>query len=114
VTSWLRGTRSWTSIVSTSPDRRPWSGDRFTSNRSPDHQDGCGVPTSWAQCLFSPVSIAGLATRYRCPTAEGATTREQDRPVLLAGARAVCHSPVRGTSYGNGPRQAGSLPEGVP
>src|ERR1019366_9427601 len=95
VTSWLRGTRSWTSIASTSPDRRPWSGDRFTSNRSPDHQDGCGVPTSWAQYLFSPLSIAGHATRYRCPTAEGATSREQDQPALLTCARAVCHSRKR-------------------
>ena len=38
MTSWLRGTRSWTSIASTSPDHRPRSGDRFTSNPSPDHQ----------------------------------------------------------------------------
>ena len=113
MTSWLRGTRSWTSIVSTSPDRRAWSGDRFTSNRSPDHRTDVVSPQvgrnissalpqspAWPRVIdVLPLKVLPLASRTS---------------LLCWPAPGLCAIPVRGSSYGDGPRQAGSLPGGVP
>lgn len=101
MTSWLRGTRSWTSIVSTSPDRRPWSGTDVVSPQVGSNiSSALSRSPAWPRVIdVPPLKVLPLASRTS---------------LLCWPAPGLCAIPARGTSSANSPGQTTQLQGGVP